>query len=91
MIQRTIEQLVLKRAAQYPVVTLTGPRQSGKSTLCQALFPNYKYLNLEDLALREFASSDPVGFIHQNQGGVILDEIQRVPELCSQIQVCVDA
>lgn len=90
MIRRTIEKLLAKRASQYPVVTLTGPRQSGKSTLCQMLFPNYKYLNLEDLALRDFATSDPVGFIHQNQGGVILDEIQRAPELCSQIQVCVD-
>ncbi len=90
MIHRIIEKLVQKRAKQYPIVTLTGPRQSGKSTLCKMLFPNYKYLNLEDLALREFASSDPVGFIQQNQNGVILDEIQRVPELCSQIQVCVD-
>lgn len=90
MIERGIASLIKQRASEFPVVTLTGPRQSGKSTICQMLFPHYRYLNLEDLALREFATNDPVGFIQQYQDKVIIDEVQRVPQLCSQIQVCVD-
>lgn len=90
MIKRKIEHVLREKATTFSVVTLTGPRQSGKSTLCQMVFPDYQYINLEDLNHRKFATEDPAGFIEQYSGGVILDEIQRVPELTSQIQVHVD-
>jgi hypothetical protein len=77
-------------AAQLPVVTLTGPRQSGKTTLCRTAFPRKKYVNLEPLDTRELARSDPRGFLAEYSTGVILDEIQNVPELLSYIQADVD-
>jgi hypothetical protein len=77
-------------AAQLPVVTLTGPRQSGKTTLCRATFPRKAYVNLEPLDTRELARSDPRGFLAEHAEGVILDEIQNVPELLSYIQADVD-
>lgn len=90
MISRKIKDSLLRFAKQYPVVTLTGPRQSGKTTLCRNLFPDYQYRNLEDLELRTFAIEDPKGFLKQCKDHVILDEIQRVPELLSYIQVISD-
>ncbi|MDE3047957.1 MAG: ATP-binding protein, partial [Verrucomicrobiota bacterium] len=77
---------------QFPVLGLLGPRQSGKTTLAKALFPHYKYVNLEELDTREFASNDPRRFLKTLEGspGVILDEIQRVPDLLSYIQAHVD-
>lgn len=82
---------VLDRLAkQYPVVTLTGPRQSGKTTLCRMLFNSYDYRSLEDLSTREFALSDPRAFLAQFKNGVVLDEIQRAPDLVSYIQTIVD-
>jgi len=74
----------------YPVATLTGPRQSGKTTLCRMLFPDKPYLNLEALDVREFALSDPRGFLAEIPDGAILDEVQRVPDLFSYLQVEVD-
>jgi predicted AAA+ superfamily ATPase len=73
-----------------PILAITGPRQSGKSTLIQAIFPDHHYLNLEDPELRRFALSDPKGFLHSNNGKVILDEVQYVPHLFSYIQVISD-
>ncbi len=91
MIKRQISDRIAKLARTYPVVTVTGPRQSGKTTLVKALFPKSAYVNLESLSARAFASDDPIAFLGQFEGkSVILDEIQRVPELLSQIQVCVD-
>jgi len=81
---------LIRLAASYPVVTVTGPRQSGKTTLCRTIFPNKKYVNLESIAERNFASADPRGFLSRFPDGAILDEIQRVPELLSEIQVDVD-
>jgi len=78
------------RATQYPVVTLTGPRQSGKTTLCRTAFPEKPYSNLERPDIRNFAQQDPAGFLAQFPKGAILDEVQRVPELLSWIQVRVD-
>ena len=90
MIQREITPLLVKLFAQYPFVTVTGPRQSGKTTLCRAAFPGLKYVNLELPNQREFAESDPQGFLSQLVRGAILDEIQRVPALLSYLQVLAD-
>ncbi len=90
MIKRTIEPLLKKLAGLYPVVTVTGPRQSGKTTLCRKVFPHLTYVNLERPDTREFAISDPIGFLSGYPDGVIFDEIQRAPHLLSYIQVMVD-
>ena len=87
---RTLAPVLLDRARQYPVVTVTGPRQAGKTTLCRAAFPDLPYANLERPDTRAFAQTDPQGFLRQFEGGAVLDEIQRVPELLSWIQVAVD-
>lgn len=73
-----------------PVVAVTGPRQSGKTTLCRATFPDHAYVSLEPLDTREFASTDPRGFLAAYPGPVILDEVQRVPDLLSYVQDVVD-
>jgi len=90
MIQREIEPTLRKLVETYPVVTVTGPRQSGKTTLCRATFPNLAYFNLEQPNVREFAADDPLGFLRGCAGGAVIDEIQRVPELVSYIQAKVD-
>jgi hypothetical protein len=90
MINRTIEPVLKELAAKYPVVTLTGPRQSGKTTLCRKVFPDAPYANLENPDTREFAATDPRGFLSAYPAGVIIDEIQRVPDLVSYIQGIVD-
>lgn len=90
MIDRTIEPVLKELAAKYPVVTITGPRQSGKTTLCRKVFPDRAYANLERPDTREFAASDPRGFLGGYTDGVILDEIQRAPHLLSYIQSIVD-
>jgi len=90
MIPRKIEPVLLRLATQYPVVTVTGPRQSGKTTLCRAAFADKPYVNLETPDVREFARSDPRGFLATYRNGAILDEIQRVPELPSWLQPMVD-
>jgi len=90
MIRRTLETKLKEAAHHFPVVTLTGPRQSGKTTLVKEVFKNYAYQNLELPDVRMFAVEDPRGFLDQFKGPVILDEIQRTPELFSYIQVEVD-
>ena len=90
MITRQMSELVLETAKQYPVVAVTGPRQSGKTTLCRELFPEYTYVNLEKPDTRQFAKEDPNGFLAQFSKPVILDEVQRVPELFSYIMPLVD-
>lgn len=77
-------------AKQLPVVTLLGPRQSGKTTLVTNAFPQKPYVNMESLHLRDLAKADPIGFLDQYPEGAILDEIQEIPELLSYIQVRVD-
>ena len=91
MIERTLSEKLLQLSDKYPIVTLTGPRQSGKSTLLKSSFPQYKYLSLEDLDMREFASADPRGFISSFSSHVIIDEVQRVPTLLSYLQTHVDS
>lgn len=90
MVPRRIAPLVKQRAREYPVITLTGPRQSGKTTLCQGLFPRMPYRTLESADHRRFAMEDPRGFLAEIRDGAILDEIQRVPELVSYLQEEVD-
>ena len=90
MVSRKIEGHVTKMFSQYPVITITGPRQSGKTTLAKACFPQLPYKNLEHLETRQFAHDDPVKFLKTIPDGAILDEIQNVPELTSYIQVDVD-
>src|SRR4030065_1947151 len=76
---------------QYPVVSVTGPRQSGKTTLTRMVFPDFRYVTLEDIEERDFATKDPKGFLARFGGGIILDEGQRAPDLFSSIQTRVDA
>ena len=90
MIRRKMEAALLDAARAWPVVTLTGPRQAGKTTLCRMAFPDRRYLSLEDPDQRAFAHSDPRGFLHDIRQGAILDEVQRVPELLSYLQRIVD-
>lgn len=91
MIKRTISEKILHYARQYPVITITGPRQSGKTTLCKALFPKRKYFSLENIDTRDYARNDPRAFLNEcHKEGAIIDEIQRVPELASYIQEIVD-
>jgi predicted AAA+ superfamily ATPase len=90
MIKRKIEKILRELAKQYPVVTITGPRQSGKTTLCRYVFKNAHYVNLEAPDARKFAVEDPRGFLKQYGKNVVLDEIQRVPQLLSYIQTIVD-
>jgi len=90
MYQRDLGNKLLQDAAQYPVVTVTGPRQSGKTTLVRQVFPDHQYCNLENPELRTLATRDPKQFFSMFEGPVILDEVQRVPELLSWVQVRVD-
>ena len=90
MIEREITCCLVALFEQYPFVTVTGPRQSGKTTLCRAAFPDLEYVNLEAPDRREFAQSDPRGFLSRLGEGAVLDEIQRVPELLSYLQVLAD-
>jgi uncharacterized protein len=76
---------------KYPLISITGPRQSGKTTFAKQLRPDYRYVSLEDPDNRLFAQTDPRGFLDTFQGGVILDEVQRVPDLFSYLQTHTDA
>ena len=91
MILRKLSSCITKAASQYPSVTLFGPRQSGKTTLVRELFPDYSYANLEHIETRRLAAGDPEAFFRRFKPPVVIDEVQRVPELASQIQVMIDA
>ena len=90
MIARKLTNKLLQLAAYYPVVAVTGPRQAGKTTLCKAAFPEKPYVSLESLDFREFALTDPRGFLMEYRHGAILDEIQQAPGLVSYLQAEVD-
>jgi predicted AAA+ superfamily ATPase len=87
---RDIAPKVEEALGKFPIIGIMGPRQSGKTTLCQMLKPAFNYVNLEDISLRSFAKSDPKGFLETYKNGVIIDEIQYVPELFSYLQVYTD-
>lgn len=90
MIQREISSTIKELIKQVPVITILGPRQSGKTTLVKNLFPEYTYVNLEDITTRMLAQNDYIGFFANFAEPMIIDEVQRVPELLSIIQVKVD-
>jgi len=90
MIQRHAHQTVLELAKGFPFVAITGPRQSGKTTLSRSAFPDKPYISLEDPDSREFADSDPRGFLAGYPDGAILDEVQRCPQLFSYLQTRAD-
>lgn len=89
MIHRNISNEITERIKYYPIVTLTGPRQSGKTTLCRALFPDYHYINMEQVGVREQIKADTQAFLNRYPN-VIIDEVHHYPEILSYIQVTVD-
>ena len=91
MIERDLTARLERAARSWPCVTLTGPRQSGKTTLCRTVFPQHRYASLEAVDVRAFASEDPRRFLAQFPEGAVIDEIQRVPELLSYLQGLIDA
>jgi predicted AAA+ superfamily ATPase len=90
LVSRDIISAIRRISPKYPILALTGPRQSGKTTLLKNLFPDYRYISLENPDNRNFAESDPNGFLKEFDTHVIFDEVQRVPELFSYIQNIVD-
>jgi len=91
MIPRDIAPWLERAARTWPSITLTGPRQSGKTTLCRELFPHLPYRSLEAPDVRAFAAEDPRAFLAQLPDGAVIDEVQRVPDLCSYLQGVIDA
>src|SRR3989304_2864263 len=89
MIKRSIQEKIEQLAEKFPVISLTGPRQSGKTTLIKAMFPAYRYESMEEPDTRIFAQRDPRKFLYTGEK-MIIDEIQWVPELFSYIQTNVD-
>ena len=90
MILREAESKLKELAGQYPVVLVTGPRQSGKTLLCRKLFRDRPYALLENPDTLEFAVKDPRGFLAQYPEGAVLDEVQKAPQLLSYLQGIVD-
>jgi hypothetical protein len=90
MIQRQLYTKASQLLEKFPIIAITGPRQSGKTTFSKQLRPEYSYVNLEDITNREFAKNDPKGFLNIYKNGAIIDEIQYVPELFSYLQVFTD-
>jgi hypothetical protein len=89
-INRLLNPKILELAKKFPVISIMGPRQSGKTTLAKMSFPKYKYFNLEDPLTIEMVTKDPRAFIKNSAHGIIIDEVQKFPELLSYIQIYVD-
>lgn len=90
MVKRQLVKILKEYAKKYPTLTLTGPRQSGKTTLLKSLFKSYRYVSLENQDNRQFALQDPNGFLEEYDNYVIFDEIQQAPVLFSYIQTKID-
>lgn len=92
MIRRDLEKSLIEAAKQFSAVAVVGPRQSGKTTLVQQVFKKHSYMSLEDLDKRALAKADPRAFLKDNatDAGIIIDEIQHVPELLSYMQTIID-
>ena len=90
-IRRELSAVIEEAYRYFSVITVTGPRQSGKTTLIRNLFPHLPYYSLENLDVRSFAENDPVAFLNQHTEGMILDEVHNAPNLLSYIQGMVDA
>lgn len=91
MIKRSLSSKIQQLSTRFPIITVTGPRQSGKSTLLKSQFPDYRYVSLEDIDMREFATQDPHGFLATYDTHTIIDEAERVPGLFSYLQTHVDS
>ena len=90
MIYRKATKELINLASQYKAVGITGPRQSGKTTLVKSVFAQKPYVSLENPDVRSFALQDPRGFLEQYPNGAILDEVQRTPDLFSYLQEILD-
>lgn len=90
MIDRKLASAIKENLSYFPIVTVTGPRQSGKTTLIRSLFPQMPYYSLETPDTLDFAMSDPMAFLTQHNGGMVLDEVQNAPKLLSYLQGIVD-
>lgn len=90
LVYRQVKDSIKQLIEKYPIIALTGPRQSGKTTLLKSMFSDYRYVSLENPDVRNFAETDPLSFLKQYDKYVIFDEIQRVPHLFSYIQSIVD-
>ena len=89
-IHRKIEETILEASKYFSVIAVSGPRQSGKSTLLTQLFPLYEKYSLKDLNILDYAKNDPIAFLNQTDEGMFIDEIQRCPQLLDYIQGIVD-
>lgn len=89
-LHRTIEEVIIEASGYFSVISVTGPRQSGKSTLLKHLFPQVPRYSMKDVNVREFAEHDPIAFLHQHPEGMFIDEVQKVPQLLEYIQGIVD-
>lgn len=90
IIKRTLSEELKRLSEFYAVIVITGPRQSGKTTLSKMEFPDYHYVNMENISLRHQIMESPMAFLEQHQKGLVIDEVQNVPELFSYIQVVAD-
>lgn len=90
IVNRIISSSIKEIIGKYPIIAVTGPRQSGKTTLLKSMFPDYEYVSLENPDMRSFAETDPNGFLNKYNEKIIFDEIQRVPPLFSYLQTIVD-
>ena len=90
-VERDLTPILMRAAQESLSITLTGPRQSGKTTLCRAVFPHLPYVSLEAPDVRAFASEDPRAFLAQFPSGAVIDEVQRVPDLASYLQGAIDS
>lgn len=90
MLKRNLTPWLINLFSKFPAIAILGPRQSGKTTLAKETFPHLKYINLEDLATRQYVTENPKGLLNAYPDGLILDEIQNVPDMMSYLQVYID-